>query len=415
MPAPAGQSPTPSNGNQEGTDIQSAAASIEGLLSEGGDGSLNIGNGQLSRAHPDYDHDKPHDQQSGRDLKGRFKSKTAKSEQDHGIPADDSGEADHSANDDQIADGDVEDDDTDTGDTDDQLANSADQQADSDPSETDDSIQTVAQLAEALEVPIEELQANLTTTFNAAGEEVTVTLTELQSGYQKDADYRRQTGKLADDRRTAEVDYSQRMEAYDGQNRFLANHLNAAEQHFTAQLEDSGLATLRVSDPAEWTARREEIGINLNQIRQARDQATQQYGAFQAQQLLDLKGRELASLKGAIPDFKAEVHGEQARNIMSTLGYTPQETSKIFDHRLVMAAIELGGLRTEVETLRAEKAKAVNTVKRVTKQVPKLQKPGKQTAASGKRITRSNVAQLKAKAKKSGNLQDAAAVIENFI
>jgi hypothetical protein len=406
-----GQSPTPSNGNQEGTDLRNAAASIEGLLSEDGDGQLNIGNDRISRNHPDYDESLPHDQQAKpeRDSKGKFSNKAALS--------DDEDQVDQNAETDQQAEGDVEHEDTDDqqaeGDTDEQLAESADQPAEQNDAETDEASRTVADMAGALEMSVDDFLEGITDTFGAAGEEQTVTLSELRAGYQKDADYRRQTSDLAERRRAAETDYTSRMTQYDDQNRYLAAHLNASEQFFAAQFDDPGLAALRHSDPAEWSARREEIGGHLNQVRQARDHATQQYGAFQTQQLLDLKARESDSLKRALPDFTPTIHGEKARVIMESIGYAPAETAKIFDHRLVLAAIELGDLRTEVATLRAEKNRAKDTVKRVTKEVPRLTKPGKRQET--RPIRRSNVAQLKARAKKSGSLEDAAKVIENFL
>jgi hypothetical protein len=405
----ASQSPTPSNGNTEGTDLRSAAASIEGLLSEDDSGRLNVGNDRISRAHPDYDETKPHDQQvkPERDTKGKFKKAATPDEQD---------QVDQTAEADQLAEGDVEHEDTDDqqaeGDTNDQLAESANQEAEQNDAETDESIRTVADMAGALEMSVDEFLNGITDTFGAAGEETTVTLSELRAGYQKDADYRRQTSELADRRRAAETDYTTRMTQYDDQNRYLSAHLNASEQYFAGQFDDPGLAALRHSDPAEWSARREEIGGHLNQIRQARDHATQQYGAFQTQQLLDLKAREGDALQRAMPDFTPTVHGEQARKVMETLGYAPAETAKIFDHRLVLAAIELGALRTEVETLRAEKSRAKDTVKRVTKDIPRLAKPGKKT--EHRPIQRNNVEKLKARAKKSGTLEDAAAVIENM-
>lgn len=402
-----GQSPTPSNGNQEGTDLRHAAASIEGLLSEDPSGQLNVGNDRISRAHPDYDENLPHDEQKPvRDNKGKFAKKD-------GDP-DEQDRVDQSAETDQQAEGDVDYEDTDgqqaEGDTDEQLAESADQQADQNDAETGDNIETLGQMADALEMTVDDFLESMTDTFGAAGEEVTVTLSEMRAGYQKDADYRRQTSKLAERTRDAEMTYNTKMQQYDDQNRYLAAHLQASEQFFAAQFDDPGLATLRHSDPAEWSARREEIGQHLNQVRQARDHATQQYGAFQTQQLLDLKAREGAALQQAMPDFTPTVHGEQARKVMESIGYAPAETAKIFDHRLVLAALELRALRTEVETLRAEKSRAKDTVKRVTKEVPRLAKPGKRT--ENRPIRKSNVEQLKARAKKSGSLQDAAAVIE---
>lgn len=399
---PEAQSPTPSNGNPAGSDLHSVANQIEGLMSDEGD----ISDGNLSRAHPDYDHDAPHDQQKpARDDKGKFSKKAA--------PSPDEDEIDQA--DDQLADGDVEAEDTDeSGDTDEQLADSADEETQTDEQDTEDegeAIQTLAGFAEALEMSVEELLEAVTDTFNAAGEETTVTLAELRAGYQKDADYRRQTQQLAERTKQAEQDYTLKMQQFDDQNRYLAAHLQATESIFQNALNDPQLQNLRQSDPAEWSARREELGNNIAMVRQAREQAMQQYQAFQANSLTELKTRELAAIRQHIPDFEPGKQGEQAQKVMATIGYAPQEIAKFFDHRLVLAALELGNLRTEVETLRTEKLQAKDAVKRVTKTVPKLVKPGK---TQPKVVKRSNLSQLKARAKKSGSLQDAAAVIDEM-
>ena len=405
-PAQQAQSPTPSNGNPEGSDLQSIANQVEGLMSDDGD----ITDGRISRAHPDYDGDAPHDQQRpARDDKGKFAKK-----QPAATPDDD--QTDQEAETDQLADGDVENEDTEQqpGDTDEQLADSADEKPENEETETDDGeqINTLAQFADALEMTVDELLESVTDTFGAAGEEVTVTLNELRSGYQKDADYRRQTQQLADNRQRAELDYTQRMQQFDEQNQFLATHLNATEEMFMQQLNDPALVQLRQSDPAEWTARNNELSQQIAHVRGQRDQAMQRYAQFKSQQLQELKAREMQAIQQVIPDFKTDVHGEQARQVMSSIGYQPDEIKNIFDHRLVQAALELGNLRTEVETLRAEKAQAKESVKRVTKQVPKLQKPGKSRPQG--RVTRSNLQNLAARAKKSGSLDDAAAVISEL-
>lgn len=395
------QSPTPSNGNPEGSTLHDVANQIEGLLGEDGE----ITDGRMSRAHPDYDHDAPHDEQvQPRDDKGKFTKKAAPSPDE---------ETDDVADADQLAAGDPETEDSDeSADTDEQVADSADQQAETDEQETEEgaAIETLAQFAEALEIPVEQLLESITDTFSAAGEETTVTLAELRSGYQKDADYRRQTQQLAENRRQAEQEYTLKMQQFDEGNRILAAHMQAMETMLGQQLEDPNLMRLRQTDPAEWSARREEIGNQIAGVQQARQHAMQQYAMFQQQQMGELRTREMNFLQQAMPDFKPDVHGEQARKIMGSIGYTPEETAKIFDHRLVIAALELGNLRAEVETLRAEKSNAQQAVKRVKKDVPKLQKPGKQQARAP--IQRNNLARLKKRAAQTGSLEDAAAVIE---
>jgi hypothetical protein len=202
------------------------------------------------------------------------------------------------------------------------------------------------------------------------------------------------------------------MQQFEESNQYLASQLNATEEMFQRQLADPALVSLRQHDPAEWTARNNEISQNIAHVQQQRDQSMQRYAAFKHQQMIDLKNREMQAMHDAIPDFKPDVHGEQAKKIMASIGYTPQEISQIFDHRLVKAALELGSLRSEAETLRAEKARAKESVKRVTKAIPKLQKPGKTRPQS--RVTRSNLQTLAARARKSGSLDDAAAVISEL-
>ena len=255
----------------------------------------------------------------------------------------------------------------------------------------------------------------LTHSFKAAGEDVTVTLKELEKGYQRDADYRKGTAENAEFRRATEQSYNDRMQQFDQQHQYTAATINATEQLLMTKLNDPNLAALRESNPAEWNARRTELGEEISQVQQARANAMQQYAEFTQQQQSELKEREMMQLKERMPDFDNDDAGI-ARETMKTLGYADQEIAKIFDHRLVLGAIELANLRDEVAMLRQEKSQAKDAVKRVTKSIPKLQRPGKQTAPQTQRrtIQRDQLAKAKNRAKKSGNLQDAASVIEQM-
>jgi len=399
------QSPVPTSG-PEGSDLRSVANRIEGLLDD--DGQFNPNPGQLSRGHPDYNPDTdPRNKPSDRDDRGRFKQK-ASEDQGREQPPEPADEDQPPTGDDQDADTEQE-----PGDTDEDQTTPAVKEADDGTQETE-AIQTLEQLASALEVPIDELKSEITHSFRAADEDVTVTLAELEAGYQKDADYRRNTGKLAEDRRRAEADYTLRMQQFEQQHTFLAQGLNVTEQLLTQELNDPRLVHLRESDPAEWTARREEIGQRLGSLRQARQQAAQQYDGFRTQQRAELKNREETALKERLPDFSGE-HVQIARGAMDSLGYSNAEIGEIFDHRLVLGALELATLRAENKQLREEKSKARDTVKRVKKDVPKLTKPGKQQLRGTKGVKRDNVTRLKERARKSGSVDDAARVIETML
>ena len=389
------QSPTPSRGG-EGSDLRSVAGQIEGLLDD--DGHFNPGN-EPSRGHPDYDESGDARSRQNRDSRGRFQS-----------AADDSDDAEEIGDELEAAQGDVSDEDTQESDTNEELAESADEEAQPDDQET--AIESLAQFAEALEVPLDELKAQIQHTFNAAGEEVTVTLDELERGYQKDADYRRSTAKLAEERKAAEFQFQQRHQQYEQANQLLAQQLNAAEQLVAAELEDPRLMELRQRDPAEWTARREEIGQRLGALRNARQQAAMQYQQFTEHAIQQVRERELAALQQAVPDFNDEKRN-QARETLASLGMTTEEVSNVMDHRLIAGAIELARLRKENAELQQLRESAKDTVKRVKKEVPKLQKPGK--ARSANPVRRDNVAKLRERARKTGKVEDAAKVIEQLL
>jgi hypothetical protein len=367
------------------------------------DGHFNPGN-EPSRGHPDYDESETARSRQQRDTRGRFQK-----------AADDSDAVDDIDSElQEAAEGDVPDEDTEPevtdGDTDEEIAASAEDEAQPDDQET--AIETLAQFAEALEVPLDELKQQIQHTFNAAGEEVTVTLAELERGYQKDADYRRSTAKLAEERKAAEFQFQQRHQQYEQANQLLAQQLNAAEQLVAAELEDPRLMDLRQRDPAEWTARREEIGQRLGALRNARQHAAMQYQQFMEYSLKETRERELSALQSAVPDFNDEKRA-MAKDTLASLGLTGDEVSAVMDHRLIAGAVELAQLRKEVAGLKKLQESAKDTVKRVKKDVPKLQKPGK--ARGTKPVRRDNLAKLRQRAAKSGRVEDAAKVIEQLL
>ena len=398
MPGDNGQS-----ANQQGTDLRSVANQIEGLLDD--QGHFNPNPDQISRGHPDYDESQDTRARAPqRDEKGRF----AKS-----APVPDEEVVDD-ASVEQLADEEVaEDTPIEPGDTEDTFEQSAESENLPEAEETD-TIQTLAELADALEIPFEELTGQIKHTFRAADEDVTVTLAELTAGYQKDADYRRGTSRLAEERRNHEAEHLQRMNRFEQENASMAQQLNAIEGMFARQFEDPALGDLRNTDPAEWTARREEIAQQVGQIRQVRNQAAQRYQEFLNENLRQTKEREMGYVRERIPDY-GDQHAEKARKAMQSLGYADPEIAAIFDHRVVLGVLELQALREENKLLREEKAKAANTVKRIKKDVPKLTKPGKQRLQTRQGIERNRIAKLKERAAKSGSLTDAAAIIETML
>lgn len=160
------------------------------------------------------------DQQTGdEDNAGKNQKRKPKKPDDDQTSGDD--DTSGSQDDDQTAD---DDDDAESGD---QTGDDSGQDASGD-DDQDTEITTLAQLADALEVD-EKFLAELQHTFKADGSDVTVQLGELTAGYQRDANYRRQTQELAETRRTLEADYAQRGQHFEGQLAQLGQVLKQGE------------------------------------------------------------------------------------------------------------------------------------------------------------------------------------------
>lgn len=396
--------PTPSTG-PEGSDLHSIAGQIEGLLDD--DGHFNPTPDTVSRAHPDYDASED-SREPARDERGRF---TARNEETAG--GDEAADSDEAAEEISAADGDDRDADTSESDTDADLTATADDEAEASDEETV-TIDSLGKLADELGISLSDLKEQLSHTFRAADEDITVTLSELEKGYQKDADYRRSTAKLAEDRRAFEAQTTANMQRLQTEHTDLATSLNAVEQIISADLNNADMEQLRRDHPAEWTARREEIGQKLSTLRGIRQQAAARYDQLLHEHRAQVREREMGMLKEAVPDFSND-HRNTAKEAISSLGYTDAEIAELMDHRLIKGALELANLRNEVKELRELKTKAAETVKRVKKDVPTLQKPGKAKANAGARVQRDKLASLRDRARKSGKVEDAALVIEQFL
>jgi len=376
----------------QGVTLQDAAARISAMM----DGNADVNpKGTKSRlTDPE-----------GRDLKGRFRATQPADEGDDTADAEDT-----------RARKSVDDEADDTADAEDraQLDEDTPDTADDEESDAAPPIQTLAELAEALDIPLAELKKQLKHTFKAAGTDVTATLDELESGYQKEVDYQRSKTKLSEERRTFENAARQQAEKFVANSHVLAQQYAVAEQLLSAEAQHPRMEQLRMSDPAEWTARINELQQRMQQLGQARYTAAAHYDNFVKTQTAELRARESARLAEVVPDWD-DTKRVTARNVIGSFGFSEDELSTVYDARLIKGALELAALRDEVAVLRAEKAKSLETSTRIKKEVPKLQKPGKSANQSAGGLRKENVNKLRQRLRSSGSIRDAASLIETML
>jgi hypothetical protein len=244
-------------------------------------------------------------------------------------------------------------------------------------------------------------------TIKVNGEEVEVSLEELQKGYSRTQDYTRKTQQLAELRKAAETETG----AVRAERQQYSQLLEAMRAQVAAsQPQEPDWDKLRKSDPIEFAAQwaeheRRHKQMGAIQAEQARLAEIQQHE--QAQQLASIVEQERQVLEDAIPEWKEPETAKREKAELvefgKRLGFKTEELANITDHRAVVA------LRKAYlyDKLMAKKPQ----VKPAQRSAPTL-KPGSAAAAPKKN---SDLVKAKQRLAKSGQVQDAAAAFENIL
>jgi len=284
--------------------------------------------------------------------------------------------------------------------------------------ETDDSdeeqgsIETLSQLAEALELPLEEVMANLKTTVKVNGEELTVTLKEAFDGYQKDADYRHKTTALAEERKSfteQAAQVKQQLGQEFAQAGFLMQQLEA---YVVPKLDQQQLEYLKQTDPAQYVVVKQDYAERaqaFNQMKQAAagnfQKLQQEMTAARAHQMQEVLQKAATELPTRLGKWDGEVKKTIDDYLTSDrYGYTPEELAQVVDPRLV----ELAWKASQYDQMKSKGAE----VKEKVKTLPKIQPAKKTTAVAAKKT---NLQKATARLSKSGHHRDAASAIEYLL
>lgn len=293
--------------------------------------------------------------------------------------------------------------------TESQKADTSDEQPEGETEETV-SIQTLSELTEALEVEPEFVQ-NLMHTFNADGEEVTVTLAELTKGYQKDANYRRGTAANAEMRRELEAKEAELTSQYQQQLAVTGQVLQNMKQVLVGEADSAKMQTLRETNPAEWAAQREEYQKRIQGfdqgyqwVSQQFDQAAQQQQQLQQAKLQELQEQELEKLRTAMPDWGDSTRNDLLGYLETDLGFSADELNSVLDHRLIVIA-------DKARKYDAMQKAGKQTKKKVTA-LPRVQKPAAKRQVSPKVAA---INKARQRFNKTGKMRDAADVIGSIL
>jgi hypothetical protein len=246
--------------------------------------------------------------------------------------------------------------------------------------------------------------------IKAAGEEKDVTLDELIKSYQLGTDYTRKSQAVAEERKAVEAERSAIQEAkqlrdmYAEQLRHIENALNQPQ-------EEENLEYLKETDPIGYAVRIAEMSQKekqLMQVRADRERISQQQEYDRQEQLRQKVIEEANKLASALPGYADPVKGgairKDVQNYGREVGFSDDELANVYDSRAVLTLWKA----MQFDKLQASKPG-------ITKKVNEAPRTMKSGVTMPRDSNGEELKKLKARAKQSGRVADAAAAFERFL
>ena len=243
------------------------------------------------------------------------------------------------------------------------------------------------------------------------GQESEVTLDELVKGYQREADYTKKTQSLAEQRKAVEAE-RQAVEQAKQLRDTYAQRLQIIEQAIRSQAQGENLEELKETDPIGYAVKVAEKAENekkLMAIQAERARIAQMQQSEQAQQLQSIVAQEAEKLAKVLPEYtdpqKGEVVRKSIRSYAESVGFTPDELSKVYDSRAVLTLYKA----MQYDKLMQNKGE----VNKKVSQAPKMLKPGVNKPQSS--LEAEQTKRIRQQFKKTGSVNDAAKLFEQFL
>ena len=243
----------------------------------------------------------------------------------------------------------------------------------------------------------------------AAGEEREVTLDELIKSYQLGTDYTKKSQAVAEERKVVEAE-RQRIEEAKYLRDQYAERLQVIEQMLNQQPETENLDYLKETDPIGYAVKVAELSQREKQLAQVRAEQARIYDQQQREQqeqlgqVVQAESRKLAEV---IPEYADPQKGETLRRELREFGlkagFSDQELANVYDSRAVLT------LYKAMQYDKLQSAKPGITKK--VNEAPKVMKSG----VSQPRDSSDEMKKLKARAKQTGRVADAAKAFERFL
>ena len=254
-----------------------------------------------------------------------------------------------------------------------------------------------------------EEQEQPTYLVKAAGEEREVTLNELIKSYQLGTDYTKKSQAVAEERKAVEAERQAVQEAKQMRDTY-AQRLEMIEQMLQPQQEEN-LEYLKETDPIGYSVKVAEMiqrDKQLAAVQAERHRINQQQEQDRQVQMQSVVAEEMQKLSSYIPEFTDPAKGEAIRNDIRAfgkqIGFSDNELAAVYDSRAVL---------TLYKAMQYDKLVASKPA--ITKKVNEAPKAIKSGVSKPRDSNAEETRKLKARAKSSGSIRDAANVFERFL
>ena len=254
-----------------------------------------------------------------------------------------------------------------------------------------------------------EEQEQPTYLVKAAGEEREVTLNELIKSYQLGTDYTKKSQAVAEERKAVESERQAVQEAKQMRDMY-AQRLEMIEQMLQPQQEEN-LEYLKETDPIGYSVKVAEMvqrDKQLSAVQAERSRINQQQEQDRQMQMQSVVAEEMQKLSAYIPEFTDPAKGETIRNdiraFAKQVGFSDNELAAVYDSRAVL---------TLYKAMQYDKLVASKPA--ITKKVNEAPKAIKSGVSKPRDSNAEEIKKLKARARSSGSVRDAASVFERFL
>jgi len=254
-----------------------------------------------------------------------------------------------------------------------------------------------------------EEQEQPTYLVKAAGEEREVTLNELIKSYQLGTDYTKKSQAVAEERKAVEAERQAVQEAKQMRDTY-AQRLEMIEQMLQPQQEEN-LEYLKETDPIGYSVKVAEMvqrDKQLSAVQAERSRIYQQQEQDRQAQMQHVVAEEMQKLSAYIPEFTDPAKGESIRNdiraFAKQVGFSDNELASVYDSRAVL---------TLYKAMQYDKLVASKPA--ITKKVNEAPKAIKSGVSKPRDSNAEETRKLKARARASGSIRDAASVFERFL